>query len=139
MGALGLGMVVTLSWMVLVNAWGDPRMTTLVVALILWATGAWAALHLLVRPTTLVHDDGLVVVNPLRTHRIRWADVLSVTHGNGPVRVHPRHGRPVPVWSSIELAPVNGEHPHAERVAAALSRRLDEARAQYRPAPRSQG
>jgi len=134
MRLLGLGLVAALSWMVLVSAWGQPRVSTVVLAVLVWSAGTWTATRLLVRPSAWASPDGLVVVNPFRTHHIGWSEVLAVTHGTGPVRVHRRNGAPVALWSSVELAPVRGEHPHAERVASDLSRLLDLARAHHRPA-----
>ncbi len=132
MRVLGLALIGVLSWMVLVNAWGDPRMTTVGLAIVVWCAGSWATTRLLVRPTVLVDDHGISVVNPFTSHRVAWAEVLSVTLGNGPVRVHQRQGPAIPLWASIELAPIRGEHPHADRVALALSTRLDEARHRHR-------
>jgi hypothetical protein len=134
MTVLGLGLIAVLSWMVLVNAWGDPRMVTVVLAVVVWCIGSWVALRALVRPTVLLDDDGVSVVNPLARHRVAWADVLSVTLANGPVRIHTRGGRPIAVWASVELAPIHGEHPHADRVAASLTNRLDGARLRLRAA-----
>lgn len=128
MRALGFGTIGVLSWMVLANSWGDPRMTTVVIAVLVWCAGTWAAMRLLVRPTVLVDDDGVSIVNPFARHRVAWSEMLSVTFGNGPVRVHPRQGRPIALWASVELAPIHGEHPHADRVARALSERLEAAR-----------
>lgn len=134
MRVLGVALIGALSWMVLVTAWGQPQLSTVVAAVLVWIAGAWVASRLLMRPSTWADADGLVVVNPFRSHRIAWSEVLAVTHGTGPVHVHRRNAAPVPLWSSVELAPVNGQHPHAERVASELSRRLDAARAAQHPA-----
>lgn len=139
MRVVGLGLVGVLSWMVLVNAWGDPRMTTVVLAVIVWCAGTWVATRLLVRPTVLVDDDGIGIVNPLVSHRLSWSEVLAVSLGNGPVRVHRRQGRPIPLWASVELAPVRGEHPHADRVALALTKELEAARRRHRATNRHPG
>lgn len=136
MRVLGGVVVAALTWMVFVNAWTQPTMTTVVLAVAVWCTGSFAASRLLLRPSVRVDDAGISVSNPFREHRVDWSDVMAITHRNGPVRLHPRRGRPIPLWASVELAPIHGQHPHAERVARTLSCGLDAARLRRHPAPR---
>ena len=53
------------------------------IGLIVFGALIAAILHLLARSRVVADERGLTVVNPLRTHRYDWAEVLRVTMAQG--------------------------------------------------------
>jgi hypothetical protein len=51
--------------------------------LVVFGLGIAALLHVLARSRVVADEQGLTVVNPLRTHRYDWAEVLRITMVQG--------------------------------------------------------